>query len=110
MKKIKFTKLKKKSNRLNNSLKKLKNKLWPDEYSSFSIPEVIMLVIISILFGVVVGCILTYSKAFTVDNSSYESELLSTYQKIRDNYSKAFEQALDEKASEEADDDEDEKE
>ena len=31
-------------------------------------------------------------------------------QKIRDNYSKAFEQALDEKASEEADDDEDEKE
>ncbi len=86
MKKIKFTKLKKKSNRLNNSLKKLKNKLWPDEYSSFSIPEVIMLVIISILFGVVVGCILTYSKAFTVDNSSYESELLSTYQKIRDNY------------------------
>lgn len=86
MKKIKFTKLKKKSNRLNNSLKKLKNKLWPDEYSSFSIPEVIMLVIISILFGVVVGCILTYSKAFTVENSSYESELLSTYQKIRDNY------------------------
>lgn len=86
MKKNKFTKLKKKSNRLNNSLKKLKNKLWPDEYSSFSIPEVIMLVIISILFGVVVGCILTYSKAFTVDNSSYESELLSTYQKIRDNY------------------------
>lgn len=86
MKKIKFTKLKKKSNRLNNSFKKLKNKLWPDEYSSFSIPEVIMLVIISILFGVVVGCILTYSKAFTVENSSYESELLSTYQKIRDNY------------------------
>ena len=41
---------------------------------------------ISILFGVVVGCILTYSKAFTVENSSYESELLSTYQKIRDNY------------------------
>ena len=31
-------------------------------------------------------------------------------QKIRDNYSKAFEQALDEKASEETDDDEDEKE
>lgn len=31
-------------------------------------------------------------------------------QKIRDNYSKAFEQALDEKASEEVDDDEDEKE
>mgnify|MGYP004487395033 CR=1 FL=1 len=31
-------------------------------------------------------------------------------QKIRDNYSKAFEQALDEKASEEADDEEDEKE
>ena len=31
-------------------------------------------------------------------------------QKIRDNYSKAFEQALDEKASEEADEDEDEKE
>lgn len=86
MKKIKFTKLKKKNSRINNAFKKIKNKLWPDEYSSFNIPEVIMLVIISILFGVIVGCILTYSKAFTVDNSSYESELLSTYQKIRDNY------------------------
>lgn len=86
MKKIKFDKLKKKNKRLNNSLRKIKNKLWPDEYSSFSIPEVIMLVIISILFGIVVGCILTYSKAFTTEKSSYESELLSTYQKIRDNY------------------------
>lgn len=86
MKKIKFTKLKKKNSCINNAFKKIKNKLWPDEYSSFNIPEVIMLVIISILFGVIVGCILTYSKAFTVDNSSYESELLSTYQKIRDNY------------------------
>ncbi len=86
MKKNKFTKLKKKNNHINNAFKKIKSKLWPDEYSSFNIPEVIMLVIISILFGVIVGCILTYSKAFTVDNSSYESELLNTYQKIRDNY------------------------
>ncbi len=86
MKKIKFTKFKKKNSHIKNTFKKVKNKLWPDEYSSFNIPEVIMLVIISILFGVVVGCILTYSKAFTVENSSYESELLSTYQKIRDNY------------------------
>ncbi len=86
MKKIKFDKLKKKRKRLNNSLRKIKNKLWPDDYSSFSIPEVIMLVIISILFGIVVGCILTYSKAFTTEKSSYENELLSTYQKIRDNY------------------------
>lgn len=86
MKKIKFTKLKKKNRHIKSFFTKIKNKIWPDEYSSFNIPEVIMLVIISILFGVIVGCILTYSRAFTVDNSSYENELLNTYQKIRDNY------------------------
>lgn len=60
MKKLK-TVSKKVNNHLKKSFNKIKRKIKPDDYNSFSIPEVIMLVIVSILFGVIVGCILTYS-------------------------------------------------
>lgn len=56
-------------------------------YNAFTIPEVILLLIISCVFGVVMGCILTYSKSFDMVNvTKDEAELLAAYEKIRDNY------------------------
>lgn len=58
-----------------------------EDYNAFTIPEVILLVIISILFGAVMGCILTYSKSLgTVKVTKDEAELIAAYEKIRDNY------------------------
>lgn len=47
----KHTKDKKLGKKISEKVKKIRNKIKPDEYNSFSIPEVIMLVVISILFG-----------------------------------------------------------
>lgn len=87
MKKLK-TVSKKVNNHLKKSFNKIKRKIKPDDYNSFSIPEVIMLVIVSILFGVIVGCILTYGKVLSANNNvdSKTKELVATYEKIRDNY------------------------
>ncbi len=86
MKKINITK-KRVSKRVNKVFKKIKNKFRHDDYNSFNIPEVIMLVIVSILFGIIMGCILMYGKTFSMNASNtYEKELLETYQKIRDSY------------------------
>lgn len=86
MKKVKSTS-KKVNNFFKKTFSKIKHKIKPDDYNYFSIPEVIMLVIVSILFGIIVGCILTYGKILSSDNmSSKEKELLATYEKIRDSY------------------------
>lgn len=83
----KHTKDKKLGKKISEKVKKIRNKIKPDEYNSFSIPEVIMLVVISILFGVIVGCILTYSKTLGKGNyTNEENRLISTFEKIRDNY------------------------
>lgn len=84
-------KRKKTDNKMSLGIKKffsnIKKKLKPEDYSSFTIPEVILLIIISILFGVIMGCILTYSKSFnTVNVTSKEAELLAAYEKIKNNY------------------------
>ena len=84
-------KRKKTDNKMGLGIKKffsnIKKKLKPEDYSSFTIPEVILLIIISILFGVIMGCILTYSKSFnTVNVTSKEAELLAAYEKIKNNY------------------------
>lgn len=83
----KHDKEKKIGKKISDKIKKIRNKIKPDDCNSFSIPEVIMLVVISILFGIIVGCILTYSK--TLGNGNYtneENRLISTFEKIRDNY------------------------
>lgn len=86
MKKINITK-KRISKRVNKVIKKIKSKFGHNDYNSFNIPEVIMLVIVSILFGIIMGCILMYGKTFSMNSSNtYEKELLETYQKIRDSY------------------------
>ena len=84
-------KRKKTDNKMGLGIKKffsnIKKKLKPEDYSSFTIPEVILLIIISILFGVIMGCILTYSKSFnTVNVTAKEAELLAAYEKIKNNY------------------------
>lgn len=65
----------------------IKKSFRRENYNAFTIPEVILLLIISCVFGVVMGCILTYSKSFDMVNvTKDEAELLAAYEKIRDNY------------------------
>lgn len=65
----------------------IKKNFRRENYNAFTIPEVILLLIISCIFGVVMGCILTYSKSFDmVKVTKEEAELLAAYEKIRDNY------------------------
>ena len=84
-------KRKKTDNKMGLGIKKffsnIKKRLKPEDYGSFTTPEVILLIIISILFGVIMGCILTYSKSFnTVNVTNKEAELLAAYEKIKNNY------------------------
>lgn len=84
-------KRKKTDNKMGLGIKKffsnIRKRLKPEDYSSFTTPEVILLIIISILFGVIMGCILTYSKSFnTVNVTNKEAELLAAYEKIKNNY------------------------
>ena len=65
----------------------IKKSFRRENYNAFTIPEVILLIIISCVFVVVMGCILTYSKSFDMVNvTKDEAELLAAYEKIRDNY------------------------
>lgn len=65
----------------------IKKSFRRENYNAFTITEVILLLIISCVFGVVMGCILTYSKSFDMVNvTKDEAELLAAYEKIRDNY------------------------
>lgn len=75
--KNKFTKLK----------KKIKSVFNYDDGSSFNMLEVTVVIVISILFGIIVGCILTYSKGYAekVDDK-YIKELVNTYDTLLENY------------------------
>ena len=61
-----------------------------DNDSKFSIFEVVIIIFISIVFGVIVGYILTYTRSplGSVKSNSKLSEIISTYNSIKDNYYK----------------------
>lgn len=80
--------LKKKSKDYIKRFKKLfSNTTHSKDKTSFNTVEVVVVIIIAILFGIIVGCILTYGKGFvsTVDDK-YVKELIDTYETIVDNY------------------------
>jgi len=56
--------------------------------TGFNIPEVIIIIIISILFGIIIGGVITYSRKNISDNniSGDLDEFVSTYNNIVDNY------------------------
>lgn len=58
--------------------------------SKFSIFEVIIIIFISIVFGIIVGYILTYTRSpfGSIKSNSKLSEIISTYNSIKDNYYK----------------------
>lgn len=56
-----------------------------DSTSSFNTAEVVLIVFISILFGVIVGCLLTFTKSYDIDDPNLK-EIMSTYEAIKDNY------------------------
>lgn len=65
----------------------VKSIIHPEENSSFNTIEVTVVIIIAILFGIIVGCILTYGKGFVrTEDNKYAKELLDTYYMIVDNY------------------------
>lgn len=61
-----------------------------DNDSKFSIFEVVIIIFISIVFGIIVGYILTYTRSTlsSVKSNSKLSEIISTYNSIKDNYYK----------------------
>lgn len=58
--------------------------------SKFSIFEVVIIIFISIVFGIIVGYILTYTRSplGSVKSNSKLSEIISTYNSIKNNYYK----------------------
>lgn len=58
--------------------------------SKFSIFEVVIIIFISIVFGIIVGYVLTYTRSplGSVKSNSKLSEIISTYNSIKDNYYK----------------------
>lgn len=61
-------------------------KTFKDESaSSFNTVEVVLIVFISILFGVIVGCLLTFTKSYDIDDPNLK-EIMSVYEAIKDNY------------------------
>ena len=66
-----------------------------DHESSFSLFEVIIIILISVIFGVIIGYFLTYgnSNLSRVRSNTYLGEIVSTYNNIVDNYY----ESLDEK-------------
>ena len=58
--------------------------------SKFSIFEVVIIIFMSIVFGIIVGYVLTYTRSplGSVKSNSKLSEIISTYNSIKDNYYK----------------------
>ncbi len=54
--------------------------------NGFNVIEVIVIIFVSVLFGVVVGCILSSSKTFGIAVDSEVQEIISTYENIVENY------------------------
>ena len=65
-----------------------------DNDSKFSIFEVVIIIFISIVFGIIVGYILTYTRSplSSVKSNSKLSEIISTYNSIKDNFYKEIDE------------------
>lgn len=68
-------------------MKKIKCKLLNnlDDDSKFSIFEVIVIILIAMIFGIIVGCFLTYTNK-SIYNDDKLNEIINTYNSIKDNY------------------------
>ena len=66
---------------------KIKGLFHLEGNSLFNIPEIVVVIVISTLFGVIVGCILTYGKGIVAGlDNKYVKELINTYDTILENY------------------------
>ena len=65
-----------------------------DNDSKFSLFEVVIIIFISIVFGMIVGYVLTYTRSplGSVKSNSKLSEIISTYNSIKDNYYKEIDE------------------
>lgn len=65
-----------------------------DNDSKFSIFEVVIIIFISIVFGMIVGYVLTYTRSplGSVKSNSKLSEIISTYNSIKDNFYKEIDE------------------
>ena len=59
-----------------------------DSDSKFSIFEIIIIIFISIIFGIIIGYIITYTKGNNIENDENLSEIISTYNTLKNNYYK----------------------
>lgn len=68
-------------------MKKIKCKLLNnlDDDSKFSIFEVIVIILIAMIFGIIVGYLLTYTNK-SIYNDDKLNEIINTYNSIKDNY------------------------
>ena len=57
-----------------------------EKNNGFNTLEVIIMIFVSIFFGIVVGCVLSSSKTFGTEVSDEAQEIISTYNSIIDNY------------------------
>lgn len=65
---------------------KFKNDSKDVKNNYFNTFEVLIIILISILFGAVVGCVICSNKAFSDDSKVGEQEIISTYRAILENY------------------------
>ena len=80
-------KLKRKNSFFSKMKKNFKNLFHLEDKSLFNIPEIVVVIVISTLFGVIVGCILTYGKGIVAGlDNKYVKELINTYDTIVENY------------------------
>lgn len=59
-----------------------------DSDSKFSIFEIIIIIFISIIFGIIIGYIITYTKSNNIENDPNLTEIISTYNTLKNNYYK----------------------
>ena len=80
-------KLKRKNNFFSKMKKRFKNLFHLEDKSLFNIPEIVVVIVISTLFGTIVGCILTYGRGIAAGlDNKYVKELINTYDTIVENY------------------------
>lgn len=80
--------LKKKIKKVNEELEEQENvrEVIVERDNGFNTIEVIVIILISILFGVVVGCVLSSTRTFGTIVSDEVNEIVSTYDAILENY------------------------
>ena len=72
--------------KIDNKFKKIERRIFKDsDNSNFSLFEVIIIILISILFGVIIGYLITFSKGSSASDSNIE-EIVETYHNIVDEY------------------------